>query len=41
MSNRVVRLVVAGLLISMFAVGCQPGQPGPQSGSTAGQTGQR
>ena len=39
MNNRVVRLVVAGLLISMVAVGCQSVQPAPQGGSAASQTG--
>jgi photosystem II stability/assembly factor-like uncharacterized protein len=39
MHNRVVRLVVVGLLISMFAAGCQSAQPAAPGGSAAGQTG--
>lgn len=39
MCSRVVRLVVAGLLISLFLVGCQSAQPAPPSGSAAGKTG--
>src|SRR5437899_1801160 len=39
MGNRVVRLVIAGLLIVVFVVGCQPAGPGTSGGSTAGQTG--
>ncbi len=39
MRNRVVCLVIAGLLISMFAAGCQSAQTAPPGGSAAGQTG--
>lgn len=39
MRNRVVRLVIVGLLISMFAVGCQSTQLGTPGGGIAGQTG--
>src|SRR6266516_7381860 len=39
MRNRVVRLIIAELLISMVAVGCQSVQPGTPGGSAADQTG--
>src|SRR4051812_26190847 len=37
--NRVVHLVIAGLLIAVFAVSCQSAQPGTPDGNSAGQAG--